>query len=87
MAYGNPIWWPQNNGRVILSVSKLLTQRNQGGPLLNHTKDNTSKFSSAIQGLPSDIGNTYSSPFLITAVLVVYVSIFISIIENYISSL
>ena len=87
MAYDSPIWWPQSNGRVILSVSKLLTKRNQSGHLLNHTKGNTFKFSSAIQGLPSDIGNTYSSPFLITAVLVVYVSIFISIIENYISSL
>ena len=27
-AYGNPIKLPQNNGRVILSVSKLLTKRN-----------------------------------------------------------
>ena len=82
MVYGNPIWWPQDNVRVILSVSKLLTKRNETSPLLNHVKGNASRFSSVIQVLTSDIGNTYFSSFLITVVLVVYISMFISIIEN-----
>ena len=82
MVYGNPIWWPQHNVRVILSVSKLLTKRNETSPLLNHVKGNASRFSSVIQVLTSDIGNTYFSSFLITVVLVVYISMFISIIKN-----
>ena len=48
---------------------------------MNHIKGNTSRFGSAIQVLPSDIGKHLSS-FLITAVVVVFVSMLISIIEN-----
>ena len=48
---------------------------------MNHIKGNTSRFGSAIQVLPSDIGK-YLSSFLITAVVVVFISMFISIIKN-----
>ena len=48
---------------------------------MNHIKGNTSRFGSDIQVLPSDIGKYFSS-FLITAAVVVLISVFISIIEN-----
>ena len=48
---------------------------------MNHIKGNTSRFGSAIQVLPSDIGK-YLSSFLITAVVVVSISMLISFIEN-----
>ena len=44
-------------------------------PLLNHIKGNTSSFGSAIQVLPSDIRKYFSS-FLITAVAVVFISVY-----------
>ena len=44
-------------------------------------KGNTSCFDSAIQVLPSDIRKYFSS-FLITAVAVVFISMFISVTEN-----
>ena len=43
---------------------------------------NTSRCGSAIQVLPSDIGK-YLSSFLITAVVVVFISMLISIVQNY----
>ena len=58
-----------------------LNKKKLTSPLLNYIKGNTSRFGSAIQVLPSDIGKYFSS-FLITAVVVVFISIFISIIEN-----
>ena len=42
---------------------------------------NTSSFGSAIQVSPSDI-RKYLSSFLITLVAVVFISVFISVIEN-----
>ena len=48
---------------------------------MNNIKGNTSRFGSAIQALPSDIKKYFSS-FLITAVAVVFISMFISVIEN-----
>ena len=42
---------------------------------------NTSSFGSAIQVSPSDISK-YLSSFLITLVAVVFISVFISVIEN-----
>ena len=50
---------------------------------MNHIKGNTSRFDSAKQVLPSDIRKYFSS-FLITAVAVVFISMFISVIENFI---
>ena len=47
---------------------------------MNHIRGNTSRFGSAIQVLPSDI-RTCSSSFLISAVAVVFISMFISVIE------
>ena len=46
-----------------------------------HIKGNTSRFGSAIQILPSDIGK-YLSSYLITAVVVVFMSILHSITGN-----
>ena len=61
---------------------KLLTKKKKfASPSLNHIKGNTSRFGSAIQVLPSDIGKYFSS-FLITAVVFVFISMVISIIEN-----
>ena len=60
---------------------KTFIKRNENSPLLNHIKGNTSRFGSAIQVLPSDIRKYFSS-FLITAVAVVFISMFISVIEN-----
>ena len=50
---------------------------------MNHIKGNVIPlgFGSDIQVLPSDIGK-YFSLFLITVVVVVFISMFISIIEN-----
>ena len=47
--------------------SKLLTKRNVSSALLNYVKGNTSRFGSAIQVLPPDIGECFSS-FSITVV-------------------
>ena len=55
--------------------SKLLTKKNETSPLLNYLKSNTSKFGSAIQVLPSDIGEYFSS-FFNAVVVVVFISIF-----------
>ena len=63
------------------SVFKTFNKKKLASPLLNYIKDNTSRFGSAIQVLPSDIGKYFSS-FLITAAVVVFISIFISIIKN-----
>ena len=54
---------------------KRLAKSNQTSPLLNYIKGNTSRFGSAIQVLPSDTGK-YFSLFLITAVVVVFISMF-----------
>ena len=62
-------------------LKKTFNKRNKNSPLLNHIKGNTSSFGSAIQVLPSDIRKYFSS-FLITAVAVVFISVFISVIEN-----
>ena len=48
---------------------------------MNHIKGNTSRFGSAIQVLPSDIRKYFSS-FLIAAIAVVFISMFIPVIEN-----
>ena len=53
---------------------------------MNHIKGNTFWLCSAIQVLPSDI-RKYLSSFLITAVAVVFISVFISVIENCIFSM
>ena len=55
--------------------TKLLT-KNQTSPLLNHLNGNTSRFGSAIQLLPSDIGEYLSSLFN-AIVVVVFISIFV----------
>ena len=51
---------------------------------MNHIMGNTSSFGSAIQVLPFDIRKYFSS-FLITAIAVAFISVFISVIENCIS--
>ena len=48
---------------------------------MNHIECNTSSFGSAIQLFPSDIRKYFSS-FLITAVAVVFISMFIFVIDN-----
>ena len=48
---------------------------------MNNIKGNTSRFGSSIQVLPSDIRKYFSS-FLTTAVAVVFISMFTSVIEN-----
>ena len=61
---------------------RTFNKRNKTSPLLNHIKGNTSSFVSAIQVLASDIRKYFSS-LLITAVAVVFISVFISgISEN-----
>ena len=50
-------------------------------PLLNHIKSNTSRLSSAIRVLSSDTGKYFRS-FLITAVAVFFISMFISVFGN-----
>ena len=64
---------------LIVSTSffkKLLTKRNLTSPLLNYVKGITSRFGVAIQVLPSEIGEYFSS-FSITVVVVVFIQIFI----------
>ena len=56
-------------------------KRNQTSPLLIHIKGDTSKFGPAMQVLPFDI-TKYFRPFLITAVAVVFISMFISVIKK-----
>ena len=55
--------------------SKLLTKKKQTKLVLYWIKGNTSRFGSAIQVLPSDIGEYFSSFFI--PVVVVFISIFI----------
>ena len=66
---------------LFFKKKRAFNKRNYTSPLLNHIKGNTSSFGSAIQVLPSDI-RKYSSSILITAVAVVFISVFISIIED-----
>ena len=62
--------------RLIHLFFKTFNKRNQTNPLLNHIIGNTSRFGSAIQVLPSDIRKYFSS-FLITAVAVASIFMFI----------
>ena len=64
------------------SVFKTFNKKKLTSPLLNYIKHNTSRFGSAIRYYPLTLGNTLASSFLITAVVVVFISIFISVIEN-----
>ena len=49
---------------------------NQASPLLNYCKGNTSRFGSAIQVSPPDIGEYFSS-FFIAGAVIVFISVFI----------
>ena len=66
----------------IIFFLKLLTQRYKLSPLLNHIKGNTSRFGSAIQLLPSYIGKYFCSYLVLLTVVVVFISMFISVIEK-----
>ena len=60
---------------------KLFTKETKLVLYLIYIKDNTSSFCSAIQVLVSNI-RKYLISFLITAVAIVFISMFISVIEN-----
>ena len=75
-----------SDSKAMAKVSKLhtsffKTKKNKLVFYIIFVKGNTSRFGSAIQVLPSDIGKYFSS-FLITAVVFVFISMVISIIEN-----
>ena len=55
---------------------KTFNKKNRNSLLLNYLKGNTSRFGSAIQVLPCDIGE-YLSSFFNPVVVVVFISIFI----------
>ena len=61
---------------IHLFFFKTFNKRKQTSPFLNHIQGNTCRFGCAIEVLPSDIRKYFSS-FLITAVAVVSISMFI----------